>query len=382
LRRMVFFDERAIPDHVYYLGGYSTLQAGGLDALVALIRGAIHKQHATLLVVDGLLSAHDFAPAPGQFATFIHALQTLTELTACTVLLLANAERETSFGPEHAMVDGVIHLTHELSALRPLRHLRVLKLRGSAPVGGVHSIRITDDGLDVRPRIETRVPEGVRAEAPAARGAKLAFGLPELDAMLRGGVRPGSLTMVLGSSGSGKTLLGMQFLSEGLKHGERAVYFGFYEHPDAILAKCQRVGIGGLEQGAEQGTLTIVSHRPIEGVIDELGESLLHTVGSVRPDRLLIDGIEGFARAADFPERLSHVYSALAQELERLRVTTLYTAETRELFGATIEVPITGLSAATQNIILLRHIEQHAAMLRVMAILKVRDDVCHGRATD
>ena len=37
-------------------------------------------------------------------------------------------------------------------------------------------------------------------------------------------------------------------------------------------------------------------------------------------------------------------------------------------------MPINGLSAATQNIILLRHIEHRAAMLRVLAILKVRDD--------
>ena len=80
-----------------------------------------------------------------------------------------------------------------------------------------------------------------------------------------------------------------------------------------------------------------------------------------------------------FPERLSHVYSAIAQELERLGATTLYTTETRELFGRNIEVPITGLSAATQNIILLRHIEHRATMLRVMAILKVRDDAYDGR---
>ena len=84
--------------------------------------------------------------------------------------------------------------------------------------------------------------------------------------------------------------------------------------------------------------------------------------------------MEGFERATDFPERLSHVYSAIAQELEHLGVTTLYTAETRELFARTIEVPINGLSAVTQNIIILRHIEHRATMLRVMAILKVRDD--------
>jgi circadian clock protein KaiC len=84
--------------------------------------------------------------------------------------------------------------------------------------------------------------------------------------------------------------------------------------------------------------------------------------------------MEGFERAADFPERMSHVYSAVSQELERLGITTLYSTETLELFAKTIEVPINGLSAATQNIILLRHIEHRAAMLRVLAILKVRDD--------
>ena len=44
------------------------------------------------------------------------------------------------------MVDGVLHLTDELSELRPLRHIRVLKLRGSAPVRGLHSLRISDEG--------------------------------------------------------------------------------------------------------------------------------------------------------------------------------------------------------------------------------------------
>jgi circadian clock protein KaiC len=151
------------------------------------------------------------------------------------------------------------------------------------------------------------------------------------------------------------------------------VYFGFYERPEAILAKCQRVGIGGLKEGVERGLAQLVWHRPVEGVIDELGESLIQTIRSVRPQRLFLDGMEGFERAADFPERMSHVYSAIAQELEQLGITTLYSTETRELFANTIEVPINGLSAATQNIILLRHIEHRAAMLRVLAILKVRD---------
>jgi circadian clock protein KaiC len=379
LRRMEFFDEGAIPDRVYYIGGYSTLQTGGLDALVGLIRGAIQKQQATLLVVDGLVSAQESAQTVREFKQFIHEIQTLTDLTACTVILLTNAERASGFFPEHTMVDGVLHLTDELSELRPLRHIRVLKLRGSAPVRGLHSVRITDHGCEVRPRIETLFPQGRITGERTALGPKLGFGLTELDRMLRGGVRPGSVTMLLGPSGAGKTLLGMQFLSEGLKRGERGLYFGFYEHPGSILAKCQRVGIGGIKEGMDKGHVAVVWHRPVEGVIDELGESLIKTVVEIGANRVLIDGMEGFERAADFSERMSHVYSALAQELERLGVTTIYTTETRELFGTRIEVPIHGLSAATQNIILLRHIEHRATMLRVMAILKVRDDDYDGR---
>ena len=49
------------------------------------------------------------------------------------------------------MVDGVLHLTDELSELRPLRHIRVLKLRGSAPLRGLHSVRISDRGLKCGP---------------------------------------------------------------------------------------------------------------------------------------------------------------------------------------------------------------------------------------
>ena len=144
---MAFFDEAAIPDHVYYIGGYSTLESEGLDALVTLIRRAIQKHSATMLVVDGLVSAHESSPTDREFKKFLHEIQTLADLTRCTVILLTNAERASGFCPEHTVVDGVLHLTDELSALRPIRHIRVLKLRGSAPIRGLHSVRISDHGL-------------------------------------------------------------------------------------------------------------------------------------------------------------------------------------------------------------------------------------------
>ena len=58
------------------------------------------------------------------------------------------------------------------------------------------------------------------------------------------GLRAESVTMLLGSSGSGKTLLSVQFLCAGLQRDERVVYFGFFEPPDVILAKCDRINSG------------------------------------------------------------------------------------------------------------------------------------------
>ena len=368
LRRMAFFDEAAIAERVYYLGGYSALESDGLDALVTLVRQAIQKHHATLLVVDGLVSAHESSPTDREFKKFLHEIQTLAELTACTVLLLTNAERASGFFPEHTMVDGVLHLTDELSELRPAApHPRAQDARHRAdprPALGA------DHRPGARGAAENRiaVPGSPGRRAPVATGAKLGFGLSELDDMLRGGVRSGSITMLLGSSGAGKTLLGMQFLSEGVKRGERCRLLRLLRAP-----------------GGDPGQVPAGRHRRPERRrrARHRGDRLAPTGRrrdrrarrepdrdrqAHRADRLVIDGMQGFELAADFPERLSHVYSAIAQELELLGVTTLYTTETRELFARNIEVPITGLSAATQNIILLRHIEHRAAMRRVLGI--------------
>jgi circadian clock protein KaiC len=202
LRRMAFFDESAIGERVYYLGGYSTLESAGLDGLVTLVRQAMQKHRATLLIIDGLVSAQESSPTDRAFKKFLHEVQTVAELSGCTVILLTNAERVSGFFPEHTMVDGVLHMTDELSELRPLRHIRVLKMRGTAPIRGLHSIRISDKGMEVRPRIESLFPHRRVDEAAVANGPKLGFGVGELDLMLRGGVRTGSITMLLGSSGS------------------------------------------------------------------------------------------------------------------------------------------------------------------------------------
>jgi circadian clock protein KaiC len=59
-------------------------------------------------------------------------------------------------------------------------------------------------------------------------------------------------------------------------------------------------------------------------------------------------------------------------------VTTLFTLEIPGLVGAQIEVPIDGVSALADNLLLLRHVELRSQLYRLISILKVRDRAYDG----
>jgi len=72
------------------------------------------------------------------------------------------------------------------------------------------------------------------------------------------------------------------------------------------------------------------------------------------------------------------VFSALADELARRDVTSLFSIELRQLVGPSIEVPMESVSALADNLILLRHVELRAQLFRLISILKVRDHAYDG----
>ena len=373
LRRMAFFDAALIPDRVFYVSGLKILETDGLSGLLRAIRETVSARNASLVIIDGFVSAEEAAPTPKQLKKFIHEIQSVTSITNSTALLLSSTERATVVRPEHTMVDGIIELSDEIVKLGPLRHLRVRKMRGADQIRGRHTIEITDEGIVVHPRIEKQIHTAPGEGRVTPGDKRMAFGVPELDKMLRGGLPDGSITMLLGPSGTGKTILGMQFLVEGARRGEPGVYFGFYEHPQALRLKSQRLNLGFAEM-EEQGLIEVVWQPAIEGVIDILGERLLSTLKRTKARRIFIDGIQGFQLALDdYPERIRGVFAAIADELERAGVTCVYTVEIRGIFGTTIDMPIPGISAVTQNLILLRYIERRSQINRILTIVKVRD---------
>jgi circadian clock protein KaiC len=375
MQRMRFFRPEMIPEQVHYLSAFKVLEADGLSGLFTVLRRTVSDRNATLLVLDGLVSAEEASPSPKEFKKFVHELQILCGMTGCTALLLSSTERPRPFRPEHTMVDGILELDDDLHRLRSVRTLLIRKMRGTAPTGGVHTVEITDDGVIVRPRLETRLA-GLRHDDLAHSGGRMEVGIPKLDKMLCGGLPAGSTTMLLGPTGVGKTTLGLQFLAAGAARGEPGVYFGFHERPSQLVDRGRRLQLGFQDVGG--GPVEFVWHRPVEGIIDVLGDRLLETVRRRKALRLCLDSMAGFEVSVDDPIRIREVMAALADELARENVTTIYTMETADLLGPRIEVPIEGLSAITHNVIVMRHVEMEARLYRLLSILKVRDSDYDG----
>jgi circadian clock protein KaiC len=368
LRRMSFFDPGVVPDRVSYVSAFKVLEAEGLGSLIKMVRQTVAAQKASVLILDGLVSAEEASPSAKDFKKFIHELQVVSAMIGCTALLLNSTERPGGFRPERTMVDGILELEDELVRLRAVRRISVRKMRGAAPVRGKHFMTISDAGVAILPRIETYQVQTDRTPEIPISGQRVNFGVKKLDEMMLGGVAESSITAVVGPSGSGKTILGLHFLNAGLERGERGLYFGCFERPHVLIEKAKRLGLQ-----LDSPLLVVEWHRPVEGVIDLLADALMTAVRQHGARRVYLDGLQGFAAAAESPHRLREVMSCLTDELEALGVTAAYSAETPDLFGENLQISILGMSSLTHNILLLNHTERANRTRRSLTVLKVRD---------
>jgi circadian clock protein KaiC len=117
----------------------------------------------------------------------------------------------------------------------------------------------------VHPRTEVQFHDPA-PEAEEAR-ERMPFGVARLDEMMGGGAPSGSATALVGAPGTGKTLLGLSFLAEGARRGQRGTYFGFYEPPPRLLEKAAAVGIP-LEEHVRAGRVRLVWQPPLEHMMD------------------------------------------------------------------------------------------------------------------
>jgi circadian clock protein KaiC len=364
-----FFDPRAVSSSVILLSGYTTLEEKQLDGLLDLLRGEVRRREATLLVIDGLTTAGATGETELALKKFVHELKAFVELVGCTCLLLTSARADPSHYPARTMVDGILELRFTRKGLVTAREIEIAKFRGSGHLMGAHLFDISNAGITVNPRIEAVYGSSPPSDVDRRR---VEVGIAKLDAMLGGGLPAGSVTLVVGPTGSGKTSLALHFLDDGAARGERTLYLGFHEPAARFVEKAAAVGLP-IGERVRDGSLQLEWIPPLGRYADQIVEELLATVRARGIERLVIDGLTGIAQSMFHTERLAVIFTALANELRSRGVTTLVTAESELRFGADRAHGTDELAVAVDNFVVLSFATRAGELTRFVAIHKMRE---------
>ena len=173
-----------------------------------LLRGAVRDHQATLLVVDGTVTAEKMSPSDIAYKRFIQELKSWVEIVDCTVDALDQLRRRPERRRQARAHDGRRHD----AAHRPSRSGCVFRASCACASSAA---RATSRDFTRTPSPATGSSSG-RASRPAcptcsrARRATrvVPLGVAGLDTMLEGGVRRDSVTLLVGATGVGKTMLG------------------------------------------------------------------------------------------------------------------------------------------------------------------------------
>lgn len=172
----------------------------------------------------------------------------------------------------------------------------------------------------------------------AATGAgllKCPTGIPGLDQITNGGLPRGRTTLVCGGSGSGKTLLGMEFLVMGAReHDETGVFLSFEENADELAHNVASLGFD-VQALTDQKKLVIDHVRVERREIEETGEydleglfiRLGYAIDSVGAKRVVLDTIEALFAALSNAGILRAELRRLFHWLKDKGVTAIVTGE-------------------------------------------------------
>lgn len=370
LRSFSFFDDTLLGSQVLFYSGYNALAHGGLRELLSFISASLNETGAQILIVDGFRSVRESPDSDLSLSEFMHALNSLVAMMDCTTFLLSPVQGNIP-DSENTLVDGLIELSQYEMGVRLVREIKVFKVRGGNHLLGNHVFEMNAEGIVIYPRLEA-VSTRFQTVPPSV-GSNLSFGIPEWDRITGGGIPCGSTTNLIGSPGVGKTLLGVQFLHEGLRLGENCLMVGFHESQPRLLHKAERVGIQ-LHKYIDNGQLEMIWNLPLELSMDTLAFQILQNIEKRKVTRLFIDGIEGFHNISLHPERTRLYLIALMNEIRTRCVTAFFTQELPYFKESLVDADsYKPMSVLYENVILLRYVQVNGINQKTISVVKMRE---------
>jgi len=374
-----FFDVARVNESVRYVNLSQEVITGSLKTLLERIVQEVEATSPAVVVVDsfrtvaraaGLAQNGDF-----ELQHFVQQLAVrLTSWEATTFLVgeyqPSDVERDAVF----TVADGLLWLVQSLDRNSMVRKVQVMKMRGLAPIPGLHTFRITGDGVQVFPRVIVGPEE---KSGPAAGGAppaprkRLSIGVKGLDEMLGGGIPAGYSMLLAGPSGSGKSVLAAEFISDGARHREPGIIAVFEKRPNEYS---QDSSMGRrFDRFVRERKVAILQTRPLDLSIDEMLSEIVEAIHRLKARRVVIDSLSGFelALAPTFREDFRESLYRMVTVLTGMGITMMMTAEVEDSY-TDLRFSPHGTAFLTDAIIMQRYIVFKGQLQRIMAVVKLR----------
>jgi len=196
-------------------------------------------------------------------------------------------------------------------------------------------------------------------------------GIDGLDRVIGGGFPRGSLVLLAGNPGTGKTVFSGLFLAGGVQEGEPGVYAGFAEPKDTLMENLSgHIGLD-LSLYEAEGKLRILDFTALkEEALSTILEEILNAVQALRAGRLVIDSFSAMIQAIRDPIELrTFLQVVLGRIVRGMGCTTLMVEEVpigKDTIGLGVE------EFVADGLLRLNIGELEGRLFRDLEILKLR----------
>jgi circadian clock protein KaiC len=362
-----FFDLDRLNQNIYFIDIGQILRSKSLDETLRVINQHVEEIGAQFITIDSFKAVYELVGTRQDERRFGYDLAVSLATWTCTSFLVGEyTETEINNEPIFAVADGIFYLTNPRQGMQNVRRINISKMRGMDYFTGDHPFTISTNGITVYPRIRT--PETFTEYAMV--NDRVSTGIDDLDKMIEGGLPRGTATMVAGGAGTGKTLHGLHFITNGAQHNEPGVIVTFQENPVQLREIARSFG-WDLHQMEEDGLVAHLYQSPVEIQPDIHTDLVKQAVNKIKARRVLIDSLRDLEIATPDKVRYRDYVYSLVEDFKRLGITTLITNEISQLFG-NFQLSDYGISFIADNVILLRYVELEGHITRALNVLKVR----------
>jgi circadian clock protein KaiC len=316
------------------------------------------------IVLDSLSELRLLSQNPLRYRRQILALKRYFATRECTVMMLDDNTSDPNDLQLHSIAHGVIsldQLVHDYGGAR--RRLRVAKMRGIKFREGFHDFTLETGGIDVFPRLIAAEHHAPFASEPVSTGS------PGLDAMLGGGLIPGTNALLIGPSGVGKTSTIVCCLLAALSRGERCIYYLFDETLGTLLIRAKALGMD-MSPYLESGLLTLRQVDPAEMSPGEFTSDVREAVEDDGVKYVAIDSLNAYLQAMPGERYLLLQMHEMLGYLNQRGIVTILVLGQHGIVGE-VQTDI-DISYLSDVMVLFRYFEHQGEVLTALAAVKSR----------